>query len=155
MIHVRPLLPRDFEVLAPRLQPAQRTAAAWLRPPLALDCLDRGPAWTAESGQGRVLACAGVYVLGWRWPVAWALLAAEAGAHLLALTRAVRRHLDPFPVLATGVRDDFPAGRRWARLLGFAPEPVELFPDHRLWLRRAPPAGTAAARGTARGERAA
>lgn len=60
---------------------------------------------------------------------AWALLAEDAGPHLLALTREIRSLISktPFARIEMAVDADFPEARRWAVMLGFkleTPEPM-------------------------------
>lgn len=87
-------------------------------------------AWTAIAD--KPMACAGVIEL---WPqrgYLWALLDRNVGPQMLALTRAIRAGLDGlgFRRLEMTVDADFPAGIRWARMLGFhceTPEPMRAF----------------------------
>ncbi len=85
--------------------------------------LDKQDSWTALEGD-TVLACAGVIRA---WPgraLAWALIGQEAGAHFVALTRAVRRYMDMIPDRRVEAVTDsnFEQGHRWLRMLGFAHE---------------------------------
>jgi hypothetical protein len=90
-----------------------------------------GPAWSAFVN-GKPIASAGVIEM---WPgrgYAWALLSQGAGPYMLALTRAIRSRLDGlgFTRLEMAVDADFPAGIRWARMLGFeceTPEPMRAY----------------------------
>lgn len=87
----------------------------------------RGPAFTATV-DGRVIGCAGVMIL---WPgvgMAWVVLADEAAAYRIWLTRTVRailsdiiRSLGLHRVEAV-VLADSPRNLRWIRALGFRPE---------------------------------
>ncbi len=73
--------------------------------------------------EGEPIACGGV-VPQWNGRgVAWAYLKDCTGPHMLAITRAARAIIDESPgrVEAT-VREDFAAGHRWMRLLGFEVE---------------------------------
>lgn len=73
---------------------------------------------------GLPLACAGLVPLWAGRAYAWALLDQDAGPHLLAVTRAIRSRLDrsAWRRIEMAVAVDFPAGERWARLLGFGLE---------------------------------
>jgi len=79
-----------------------------------------GHAWTAVVDD-RPMCCAGLQEM---WPgraYAWALLARDAGRHMIAITRAVRAHIDraPFHRIELAVAAEFWPGVRWAKLLGF------------------------------------
>lgn len=82
-----------------------------------------GQAWTALL-DGRPICSAGVVEVWAGRAYAWALLASDAGPHLLALTREIRCHLArlPFRRVEMAVDAGFDAGARWARLLGFTLE---------------------------------
>jgi len=82
-----------------------------------------GDAWTAMVGD-QVLGCGGLIPHGRERAYAWALLADDAGARMLALTRAVRGHLAgaSFARIEMAVDVSFAAGARWAELLGFERE---------------------------------
>lgn len=58
-----------------------------------------------------------------QWPgrhMAWAYLPLSTGRHMLCLTRGVREKLAPLDGrIEMTVRADFPAGIRWAKMLGF------------------------------------
>lgn len=56
--------------------------------------------------------------------VAWSVLSAEAGPHMLAITRAVKRFFALLPDrrIEISVRRDHNAAHRWARQLGFSLE---------------------------------
>lgn len=93
-----------------------RCAAAW----------PAGPALTAMAPD-RVLGCGGLVAQG-RDATAWAVLSEELRRRRFVLHRAARRFLDGwaprFGRLRTTVVDDFAAGHRWARALGFGPTRV-------------------------------
>lgn len=98
------------------LQPAQ---SGMTGPVTETDLPERvpqcGPCWTALV-DGRPIACAGFTERdGKTW--GWAALSPEAGKHMVALTRAVRKAIKG-PVHMT-VEAGFTEGVRWARLLGF------------------------------------
>jgi len=113
------------------VQPAQRSAFA-LQP----DAVSApfGQAWTALA-DGVPVGCAGFVEVWDGRAYAWALLAAHAGPHMIALTRAIRCVLAqaPFRRVEMAVDADFPQAARWAALLGFkceTPEPMRAYlPD--------------------------
>lgn len=109
------------------LQAAQQKARDWL-------CLERarlaeGPnAYTAKV-DGRVIVCAGVVQGMQGQGVAWAFISHDAGKHMLAITRAVKRYLVvcPYERVEAVVDEGFDAGHRWLESLGFeleTPKPM-------------------------------
>lgn len=86
-----------------------------------LTCMERN-GWTATY-DGAPVGCGGLVM---HWPgrhMAWVYLNANAGPHMLFITRAVRRVLDNTDGrIEMTVREDFDAGHRWAKLLGFQVE---------------------------------
>jgi RimJ/RimL family protein N-acetyltransferase len=56
--------------------------------------------------------------------LAWGLIGRDAGAFMVAITRAVRRYLDlsDFRRIEAHIEHGFAAAHRWARLLGFTDE---------------------------------
>jgi hypothetical protein len=79
-----------------------------------------GPALTARLGDS-ILLCGGILPVGPKMGILWALLSAQAGAHLLTLHRATQRFIaiDPPKRLEATVEKGFPQGCRWLELLGF------------------------------------
>jgi len=79
-----------------------------------------GSALTARVGD-TILLCGGVLPVGPKMGVLWAVLAAQAGAHILALHRATIRFIsiDPPRRLEATVEKGFPQGCRWLELMGF------------------------------------
>src|SRR5271156_1410416 len=69
---------------------------------------------TVRDGESIVL-CGGILPTGPKQGVLWALLAAQAGQHMLFLHRATRRFIDIEPLrrLEASVAVGFPAGCRW------------------------------------------
>lgn len=134
MLTVVPFIPEHLKAL--RLQPAQ----AWLVPAMQADgygeaFVQAGPAYTAIV-DGRVVGCLGVAELWQGRCAAWALLAADIGAHFVAIHRAVRAFLTEcgFRRIEAYVDVGFEQAHRWARLLGFkleTPEPMEAFAENR------------------------
>lgn len=99
------------------IQPAQRMTAESLKEAKGAEF---GRAWTAIV-DGRPVACAGLITI---WPgraYAWAVLSAQAGRWMYAITRAIRERLqsDPHERIEMAVDADFAAGQRWAMMLGF------------------------------------
>lgn len=82
-----------------------------------------GDAWTAMV-DGRPIGSAGVVEAWTGRAYAWALLAEDAGPHMLAITRAIRCFLarSPYRRIEMAVSAGFDAGQRWAELLGFTLE---------------------------------
>lgn len=104
------------------LQPAQ----AYLQPLLATDyaqALEGAGAFSALVG-ARVIGCGGIHVIHPRRGLAWALVARDAGAHFVAIHRAVLQRLEGCPLgrVEAHIDRDFAAAQRWARLLGFVNE---------------------------------
>lgn len=85
----------------------------------------QGPASSLVDGDGRILGCFGMHVVG-REGVLWAVLSDEVRTRPFSLHRAARRQLDRVERLGrtgrilTVVRDGFEAGQRWITHLGFA-----------------------------------
>lgn len=101
------------------LQPAQ----AWCRPHLTDDTLTETAALGGYTAlvEGEPIACCGLMPF---WPgraMAWSFIGANAGSHMVALTRAVQRHFAACGVrrIEAYVDEGFDAGRRWVELLGF------------------------------------
>jgi hypothetical protein len=79
-----------------------------------------GMAWTAMDGE-QPIACAGLVEVWSGRAYAWALLSADAGRHMVSITRAIRYRLDTakFNRIELAVAAGFAPGVRFARLLGF------------------------------------
>lgn len=71
--------------------------------------------------RGRCLGAAGLIDIWDGRAYAWALFAAHAAKHMLAITRHARFVLDRHPArrIEAVVRSDFPEGRTWMTMLGF------------------------------------
>jgi hypothetical protein len=82
-----------------------------------------GCALTAYA-EGRVIACGGVVPFAPWLGTLWAILAKDAGAHMVELHRAVGRFIaaQPYRRLEASVPKGFTAGCRWMLLLGFRKE---------------------------------
>jgi hypothetical protein len=117
-MRVEPFAPAHLEGLV--LQPHQAAWRAGLDPG-ALGWLGApGAAWTGLRGETPV-ACAGLLDLGGGRAEAWALVGADAGVAMTALTRALARGLSasPFRYVQAHTAKDFAPARRWVALLGF------------------------------------
>lgn len=107
-----------------RLQPAQAALSAEFLKPGYTDMLRAGgPCFTALADD-RVLACAGVAEVWTGRALAWALLAGDAGRHMIALHRAVAGFLAqaPYRRIEATVDAGFDAAHRWIEMLGFQRE---------------------------------
>lgn len=106
------------------LQPSQAIMQPVLADPAYGPSLaSAGPAYSAVHGDA-VFACAGLIPQWHGRALAWALIAEEAGGHMVAIHKAVRRALNihHFRRVETAVASDFPQGHRWAAMLGFERE---------------------------------
>lgn len=119
MIEVRDFEPAHLALITP--QPGQQIE-------VNADSLAGffGRGWTGFVGD-RVVVCAGLIDV---WPgraYAWALLSADAGPHLLSITREIRSRLAATPCrrIEMAVDASFEPGRRWAVRLGFRLENPE------------------------------
>ncbi len=87
-----------------------------------LDLLERAE-WYTVSYRGDPIMCGGLMK---QWPGRYSLnayMGKDAGRHMTFLTRGARRYLDKVVGrMEFTVRKDFPAGQRWARMLGFEVE---------------------------------
>lgn len=88
----------------------------------AMRLIQSGPALAVLAADGRPVAAGGLAEVHPHYATAWALLGADAGAAMTAITRAVRRVLasGAWQRVDTTVRSDFVAGHRWAVMLGFS-----------------------------------
>lgn len=87
--------------------------------------------WAGE----RCIGCCGIVEVWSHRAIAWAVLSRDCGRRMLEITRHARAALDLHPChrIETAVFSDFPAGRRWAELLGFyleTPEPMRHYDDN-------------------------
>ena len=106
------------------LQPAQLAVGAeFLRPGYAEMLQRGGQAFTALDDDG-VIACAGVAEVWEGRGLAWALIGASAGRHMLSVHRAVAGFLKqaPYRRIEATVDDGFDEAHRWMRMLGFTLE---------------------------------
>lgn len=114
-LHAMQIVPQEGQMEVPE--------DAALRMAEAMRMASAGPAWAVMVGAD-VICIAGV-IEQWNGRAAcWAVLADEAGPHMLPLTRAVRKYLDGlgYRRLEMYVDCTFGAACRWARMLGFEVE---------------------------------
>jgi hypothetical protein len=117
-----------------RVQEAQLMEAASLSPAM-LRALEATDAW-ATLIDGEVLLVGGLAEMWAGRAVLWSYVSANAGPHMVRLTKGVRRLLDAsgFARVEVYVDADFEAGHRWAQALGFRLEAkimTAFFPDGR------------------------
>ena len=115
------------------LQDAQSFTQPLLRmPDYAQALIDGGPHFSAML-DGRVIGCAGVWMIEPHRGIAWALLAEDIGKSIFHMHKAVKRFLEEVEIqrIETAVDYNFHAGHRWAKMLGFRAEGVmrRFFPD--------------------------
>jgi hypothetical protein len=81
--------------------------------------MERFNSWTGVMG-GEILVCAGTIPF---WPGrchAWAYMTPKTGPHMRWITNEVKKNLAQIKGrIEMSVHCEFPAGHRWARLLGF------------------------------------
>lgn len=119
---VRQFVPADLMLLA--LQPHQRSIAQEVATAsYATELAKHGESFTVYDGTD-VVAVIGLINQWEGCARAYAFMSGDAGKHMLALTRQVRDFLANSTIrrIEAAVQDDFPAGHRWARLLGFRVE---------------------------------
>lgn len=106
------------------LQPSQAMLQPTLKDPSYGPSLKAGGPAYSLIVDDVVLAAGGLIPQWENRAVAWALIAAEVGPHMVSLTRAVKRafSLHHFRRVETSVACDFEQGHRWARMLGFERE---------------------------------
>lgn len=119
---VRQFLPADLLLIA--LQPHQRALSAEVATvSYAEQLAAHGEAFTVAV-DGEVVAVIGLIHQWDGCARAYAFLGEHAGRHMVQITRRVRDYLAKCPVrrIEAAVQDDFAAGHRWAKLLGFTVE---------------------------------
>lgn len=96
--------------------------------PQFLALLEQQPHQYTGIVDGQVVFCAGAIPQWATRHVTWAVLSQErSGAHMLWITRELRRILDGIPGRTElSVRADFTQGNQWAKLLGFRMETPRL-----------------------------
>lgn len=103
------------------------------------ESVPRGPCWTFEASDGRVLGVGGFIMLHPGWATAWTILAADIGAGMVGLTRAARQVIAGLQRSASVPRIDMhvdPASFAsvwWAQMLGFEQDAIlpRALPDGR------------------------
>lgn len=111
---------RPLHVMAVQPQAAQRAEAPFLVSPPILRAVANSVAISGFDGPTCV-GCAGIVPVGEGAALVWAYLSADAGRHLLTITRKVRRVLAAFPAdrFEATVQHGFGDGERWLLMLGF------------------------------------
>lgn len=134
---LRPFIDEDIWRIDP--QPMQALGTADRRRILA-DSVPRGPCFTFEASNGCVLGIGGFVKLHDHWATAWTILAADIGAAMVGLTRAVRRELQVQQNLMGAlaridmhVDPESFASVWWATMLGFRQDAIlpRALPDGR------------------------
>lgn len=94
--------------------------------PLVLKYLEKGNSWTLLADDVPVL-CGGTLKQWEGRHTGWAILNADTGKHMITVTRRARRIMgEAKGRVECTVRQDFAAGQRWARMLGFEIETYAL-----------------------------
>jgi hypothetical protein len=109
-------------LLKVQVQPAQMDAAPWITPEVAAE-LEGPNAWSVLV-DGEPVFCGGAWDLWQDRALVWAILSKSAGPVMPRITRGVLRYLQMLPHRRVEAYVDaaFPAGVRWARMLGFVNE---------------------------------
>lgn len=118
---VEPFSPAHLQkLIAQGVQPAQLQQVSHVPATYASVEKPPGLSMTARAGE-RIVLCGGVIVTAPGSGVLWAVLAADAGRHMLWLHRATKRFLDIEPIrrVEATVEEGFPAGCHWLEMLGF------------------------------------
>lgn len=119
---VRQFLPADLLLIA--LQPHQRALSAEVATPnYAEQLAAHGEAFTVAV-DGEIVAVIGLIHQWDGCARAYAFLGENAGRSMMQITRQVRAYLAKCTTrrIEAAVQDDFAAGHRWARILGFKTE---------------------------------
>lgn len=126
-IIIAPLKAHHVQALIPQQAQSDMTQSDRVASAMALAQSGSSYALVCEEG---VAAIAGIQPQWGGRGVAWCLLSAMAGSHMLAITRAVRRYLDgvDYARLEMYVDAQHAEGCRWARMLGFRNETPEGMP---------------------------
>jgi hypothetical protein len=128
-MEVRRFKAEDLFLLRP--QPRQEPTHRMVGRDLA-ESLEAFESYTVIDG-ARVIACGGLVPQWANRSLAWAYLSADAGRHMVAITRIVRRFLAVAGVRRVEAHATWGAACRWLDLLGFrceTPEPMPGFlPD--------------------------
>ena len=107
-------------VRAQGVQRAQLTEVSLVPDAYARFVEPAGPCYTAFVGD-RVILCGGIVVSMGYMGIAWAVIAEDAGRHMIRLHRCVERFLSMQNLrrIETTVVKGFQPGCRWAESLGF------------------------------------
>ena len=118
---IRAAIAEDFAGI--EIQPMQALRGFNLNLATGIMILKVSHALTLLDAENRVMAIAGVIEKQPDVVSVWVLLAADAGRHMLAITRflkwAMRENTRGYEIIETLVRADFAPGRRWAGMFGF------------------------------------
>ena len=118
----RAAVAEDFSHI--EIQPMQALRGFDLNLATGIMILKVSHALTLLDAENRVMAIAGVIEKQPDVVSVWVLLAADAGRHMLAITRflkwAMRENTRGYKTIETLVRSDFGPGHRWAKMFGFA-----------------------------------
>jgi len=101
------------------LQPAQQYLAAYVDDDMMI-ALESEYAFSGLV-DGMPVICAGIIPIWHNRALAWAYLSADAGAHMTAITKAIKRffELAPFERIEATVDSEFAKAHRWIQMLGF------------------------------------
>lgn len=119
MITVIPFKPEH--AMAIQLQPKQLETVGVIHPADAAELARIGPAFTGVDGD-KVIFCGGRAEMWQGRALCWSLLSADAGKHMVRMTRIARRLLDMqegYGRVEALVREDFEQAHRWVKMLGF------------------------------------
>jgi hypothetical protein len=123
---------RPEHALAVRLQPMQVQEGPPVGQKEAEALASQGRGYSAIGDDGTVYAVAGILPQWEGRAIAWALIAYNAGPHMLRITREIRKFLNGcgFERIEASVDALFPAAARWVEMLGFereTPEPMRRY----------------------------
>jgi RimJ/RimL family protein N-acetyltransferase len=106
-----------------KMQPAQDRIRWILTPEYIAKLGSAGPALTAIH-DSTILGCAGIGFMRRDCGVLWGMVSASAGAHFVAIHRAVTRFIQANPLvrLEATAESTFAPACRWLELLGFENE---------------------------------
>lgn len=112
-----------------RLQPMQALSEPAVTHKEAEALASQGKGYAAVGEDGTVYAVAGILPQWEGRAIAWAMVAYNAGPHMVRITREIKRFLDEcgYRRVEASVDAFFPQAHRWIRMLGFeceTPEPM-------------------------------
>jgi RimJ/RimL family protein N-acetyltransferase len=120
-VEFRPYQAGHFDLLMQK--PCRRFFGGKFEPEYA-DALEKaGESWSAFVS-GEIVGCAGLAQLWSGRAIGWAFLSDETAEHMLAITRKTKDVLQhsAYRRIEAHVDAYFPAGRRWAEMLGMSRE---------------------------------